>query len=268
MENNRSKSVPALTSGQLEALCKTLADTFSGLTGSEIGHILNQIRVADISPIMTKWKRLYNALVERQNRDQSGDRVFAFIARAMEPARYAGQIDFFEQRVQEINVTLSYLGYEFHEDGKFHRCKQAKTLSEAEERANRMRSLLIKRNIHPDVIKFCRAELMKNNCFHAVLEACKSVTAKIRDRTGLTSDGAQLIQEAFGGNSPLLRVNSFSSESEKGEQRGFMNLAIGLFGTFRNPTAHEARIRWPLNEEDALDLFALASYVHRRIERI
>jgi len=37
-----------------------------------------------------------------------------------------------------------------------------------------------------------------------------------------------------------------------------LNLTVGLFGTFRNPTAHEARIRWPLTEADALDLFVCA----------
>ena len=259
--------MPALSSGQLEALCKVLADTYSGLTGSEIGHMLAQIRVTDISPTMTKWKRLYNALVERQSQDQNGDRVFAFIARAMEPARYSGRIDEYRSMVSDINITLSYLGYELREDGKFHTCKPATTLSEAEARADRMRSLLSQRNIHPDVLAFCRAELLQNNCFHAVLEACKSVATKIRDRTGLSSDGAQLVQDAFGGSRPLLRVNAFVTDTEKGEQRGFVNLATGLFGTFRNPTAHDARILWPLSEEDALDLFALASYVHRRIER-
>ena len=262
------KPIPAFTSGQLEAICKVLADTVSGLSGSEIGHILAQVHVADTSPTMTKWKRLYNALVERQNRDRNGDRVFAFIARSLEPARYAGQSEVFEQRRQAVNITLSYLGYEFRDDGKFHRCSPAKSLSEAEARADRMRSLLSQRNIHPDVLEFCRAELLQNDCFHAVLEACKSVTAKIRDRTGLKSDGAQLVQDTFGGSIPLLKINAFTTETEKGEQRGFVNLAKGLFGTFRNPTAHEARILWPLSEEDALDLFALASYVHRRIERI
>lgn len=228
--------------------------------------MLADIKVADPAPGMTKWKRLYNALVERQNHDQNGDRVFAFIARALEPARYTGRGELYRAMLDDLNVTLSYLGFEFQEDGRFHTCRPVSTLSEAEARASRMRPLLAGRSIHPDVLAFCRAELLQNDCFHAVLEASKSVAAKIRDRTGLTSDGAELAQAAFGGPSPLLRINAFVSETEKGEQRGFVNLATGLFGTFRNPTAHEARIQWPLSEEDALDLFALASYVHRRID--
>ena len=45
-----------------------------------------------------------------------------------------------------------------------------------------------------------------------------------------------------------------------------MNLAIGLFGTFRNPVAHAPKIEWPISEEDALDIFCLTSYIHRRID--
>lgn len=261
------RQMPVLSSGQLQALCKILADTDSGLTGSEIAQALAQIKVADVSPTMTKWQRLYNALGERQNRDASGDRVFSFIAHAMEPVRYSGRLDDYRSVASGINGILFYHGLELQDDGKFHRCKAAKSLSEAEERADRMKYLLAQRNVHPDVIAFCRAELMQNNCFHAVLEACKSVATKVRDRTGLTNDGAELIRDAFGGPNPLLRINAFVTDTEKGEQRGFVNLATGLFGTFRNPTAHEAKLLWPLSEEDALDLFALASYVHRRIER-
>ena len=59
----------------------------------------------------------------------------------------------------------------------------------------------------------------------------------------------------------------FQKKSEKSEQSGFGNLLKGVYGTFRNPTTHEAKIEWPMAEEDALDLFSLASYAHRRIDK-
>jgi uncharacterized protein (TIGR02391 family) len=110
------------------------------------------------------------------------------------------------------------------------------------------------------------AELLQDNYFHAVLEATKSVASKVRSMTGLNSDGAQLIDDAFGGPDPILKINAFKTDTEKSEQRGFTNLAKGLFGTFRNPTAHAPKIEWNLQEQDALDLFTLASYVLRRID--
>ncbi len=107
---------------------------------------------------------------------------------------------------------------------------------------------------------------MEDNCFHAVLEATKSIGVRLRERTGLEGDGAVLVDAAFGGNNPPLRINAFSTESQRSEQRGFVNLLKGMFGIFRNPTAHEPRVEWQMPEEDALDLFVLASYAHRRID--
>ena len=252
---------------QLEAICKVLADTSEGLTGSEIGGILGQVRVADVSPDMTKWKRLFNALAEEQNRTQSGDRVLAFIRHSLEPARYQGDSARLEERRDRVNVTLLlYDGLKFGEDGKFHRTKRASSLPEAQRRANRLRSALERRGVHPDVLHYCSAEFLGDNPFHAVLEATKSVAEKIRNKTGLTSDGAGLVHEALTGNSPVLRINALVSEPQRGEQRGFANLLIGMFGTFRNPTAHAARVAWRMSEEDALDLFTLASYAHRRLD--
>ena len=252
---------------QLEAICKVLADTSEGLTGSEIGGILGQVRVADVDSAMTKWKRLFNALAQEQNRAQSGDRVLAFIRHALEPARYQGDSARLEERRDRVNVTLLlYDGLEFGEDGKFHRTKKASSLPEAQQRANRLRSALERRGVHSDVLYYCSAEFLGDNPFHAVLEATKSVAEKIREKTGLTSDGARLVQEALAGNSPVLRINALVSGPHRGEQRGFANLLIGMFGTFRNPTAHAARVTWRMSEEDALDLFTLASYAHRRLD--
>jgi len=37
----------------------------------------------------------------------------------------------------------------------------------------------------------------------------------------------------------------------------------GVFGMFRNPTAHEARVLWRMSKEDAEDLLSIASLIHR-----
>lgn len=255
------------TSGQLEAICKVLADTTEGLTGSEIGYILQQVRIKDVNPNITKWKRLYNALADAQNRRRCGNPILEFINKALEPARYQDNLAVFEERRDRVNVSLLlYDGLEFRDNGKFYRTSKASSPKEAQQRVNRLRSALQRRQVHADVLRYCSTEFMGNNPFHAVLEATKSVAEKIRAKTGLTGDGAALVQAALAGNGPLLRINAFLSEAHKSEQRGFTNLLVGMFGTFRNPTAHAARITWPMSEEDALDLFTLASYAHRRID--
>lgn len=266
MPRIKRRDIPSFTPAQLEQLCKILADTYTGLTGSEIGHLLRQSQVEDVDPNNTKWKRLYNALVERHNADGHGNAVLTFIRYALDPARYGGNRKEFERRRRAVNVPLGFVGLELGKDGKFHKVEKANTLDEAERRADRLRSELQARGVHPDVLRYCKAELLEDNYFHAVLEATKSIAEKIRDSTGLDEDGAVLVDQALGGDSPLIRVNDLSSKSEWSEQRGFVNLLKGVFGLFRNPTAHEPRIAWPMPEEDALDLFVLVSYAHRRID--
>ena len=80
------------------------------------------------------------------------------------------------------------------------------------------------------------------------------------------SHGAVLVDRVLSGNLPLLAVNALSTASERSEQSGFANLVRGTFGMFRNPTAHEARINWPMTKEDAEDLLSLVSLIHRRLD--
>ena len=76
----------------------------------------------------------------------------------------------------------------------------------------------------------------------------------------------RLVDEAFGGASPVLALNSLRTEPEQSEQAGMVNLLKGLFGTFRNTTAHAPKINWPISEQDALDLLSLVSLLHRRLD--
>lgn len=116
------------------------------------------------------------------------------------------------------------------------------------------------------MLAFCRAELVADNYFHAVLEATKSIASKLRVQTGLTGDGATLVDAALCGSQPILAINALSTESEWNEQRGFANLVKGVFGMFRNTTAHEARILWQMSISDAEDLLSMASLIHRRLD--
>ena len=144
----------------------------------------------------------------------------------------------------------------------------ARTVGQAAERAGKLRSELERRRVHPDVLRFCRAELLQENYFHAVLEASKSVAEKVRAKTGLTTDGSQLVDDAFGKKPtlPLLAFNSLQTDSEWSEHRGLMNIMKGVFSAFRNPTAHEPKVSWHVTEQDALDLLTLASLLHRRLD--
>lgn len=262
-------AIQAFDEVHLQRLCDILGDTSEGLSGSEIGRLLSQVGILDPEPSLTKRFRLFEALRARQRQDRCGNLVVAFIRAAMGPVRYTGNSALFDSRRQALNEVLAFCGYGVGEDGQMRTQVAARTLSEAEERAGRLRGELRRRNVHADVLSFCRAELLQSNYFHAVFEATKSVADKIRVRSGLSGDGAELVDQAFGSGKagmPFLAFNTLQSDTERSEHTGLMNLMKGMFGAFRNVTAHAPRVSWPITEQDALDLLTIASLLHRRLD--
>lgn len=258
-----------LDTGVIESISKLLGNTEHGLKGSEIGKLLSEARIDDIEPTITKLKRLNAALINKQNLDGSANNLLSFIQNVMNPARHYNNNDWFNNTRYELNKVLSFAGYQLDEDGKISSTTKSFTISQAAERASKLREHLLIRKVHPDILLYCREELLVDNYFHSVFEATKSVADKIRQKTGLNSDGAPLVDEAFSFKDeiPHLALNALQTESEKSEQKGFMNLLKGIFGTFRNTTAHAPKITWPIEEQDALDILSMISLIHRRLDK-
>lgn len=77
-----------LNQGILERISKILGDTSNGLTGSEISYFLQQCNIKDVTPEITKWKRLYSALASVQNFDKCSNKILRFIQIVLNPARF------------------------------------------------------------------------------------------------------------------------------------------------------------------------------------
>jgi len=261
--------IPPFDASTLEAIAKVLADTERGLTGTQLEHRLSQCRIPDVDPTIAKWKRLYNAFAEFQNEHQIGNHVVKFITEALSPTSFTGEPERFEERRLALNAVLSFAGMELGVDGKVRRTARASNLNEALARANRLKEELRRRGVHSEVVRFCDAEIVASNCFHAVFEAMKSITSRIRQLSGLTSDGAELVDAAFTfrpDSPPLVAINRLTTKTEQGEQRGFAGLLKGLYGTVRNPLSHEAKIEWEMTEQDALDILTTISLIHRKLD--
>jgi uncharacterized protein (TIGR02391 family) len=257
--------VPAFSASTIEQICKVLADA---VTGPQIPNLIAALKVSE-SPgdeQNTKWKRLFNAVAERQNRQRDGRPLLRLISEVMAPVRFGSQADLDATRAL-INERLLLSGYQVREDGKVGQTRRAATLGEAQQRADDLRAELSRRSVHPDVLHFCRAELLQQNYFHAVLEASKSVADKLRTLSGVAGDGTRLVESACSlGSGPRIAFNSLASEWERSEQTGIATLMKGLFSTFRNPAAHAPRVQWATSRTDALDMLTLASMLHRRLD--
>lgn len=260
---------PSWDAQVIEGVADVLGDTVTGLAGSQIGQLLAELNISDSLKGDTKRVRLRHALLAKQQEDQASNCVIAFITRSMAPVRYRNDPALRTLRQDALNEVLVYQGLRVNDEGKIQRGPQASTLSEAAQHANNLRAELRRRGTHPDVLRYCSTELLQKNTFHAMLEATKSVFDKLRSRTGITGDGAALIDAALAlgkSGTPRLAINTLASHTDRDEQTGFANLIKGLSGMFRNPVAHDPRLNRTVTDDELLELLTTLSMVHRRLD--
>jgi uncharacterized protein (TIGR02391 family) len=262
-------AIDPLPSGVLRRICAVLGDTAEGLTGREIAALLQEARIDDPGE-MTKKDRLFEALSVRQAKDGASNAVLACLKIALSPARFLDAPEAFDLWRDPINEALAFVGLVVTEDGTIkHLARAASTLSEARTRANRFREALRTRGVHHLVLSGCASEIEDENYFHAVFETTKSLADRIRCLTGLTEDGTTLVDRALGrslGRLPMLALNRLETRTDQSEHDGYANMLRGLFGAFRNTTAHRPKVSWPISEQDALDMMTTASLLHRRLD--
>lgn len=261
--------IPPFAPDFVKGVCDVLAQTgFPGLSGSEIDSLLQMVRVQEREPGGDKRESLYITLYNVQVRQQAGNVVGAFIAKAMSPSKYAAQPARFTDLRDQLNEFLVFYGYSVSDAGKLMVGAKASTISEGAARAGRLQTELVRRGCHAELLRYCDEELINRSLFHAVSEASKSIPARVRSITGLAGDGASLFDGVLGTNRehPLWSINAHRSDSEISEHRGFKNLLVGIHGHFRNPRAHSSRIARDEDLVDFYDAFSLFSYVHRRLD--
>lgn len=261
----RRKSFPP---NVIEMIANILGDTDKGLTGSEIHQLLLQANIEDTTQqgvMLAKRKNLFNSLANEQTKNKCSNNILRFIGYALAPSRYVKNEEEFERIRGEVNQQLAFVGYELAESGKFREITVASTISDVQIKANNLKKEIEQRKGHSEIIKYCKAELLENNYFHAVLEANKGLFQRIRDLSGVEADGNRLIEEVFSKN-PILIINNYRTSSEKNEHEGFCSLLKGLCRMFRNPTAHEPKVSWDISEQDALEILGIISYCHRRLD--
>ena len=212
----------------------------------------------------SKRKRLLHA-VEVMYEQSGGQGVLHLVRTLYDPVLYAGNSDDFTAFCNRINLILRFSGYEYRDDGQFHRVVETRDLSEADKRATAVENRLSSRRIHSEVQKYCKAEYMEENYFHAVFEASKGLAERLREKTGLKVDGVNLVKQSFErpkNGFPRLVINSLDNETERNEHDGFMRLLLGSFQMFRNPISHIPKVIWQRDIEDAVDCLTLISFLH------
>ena len=262
-------NIPPFSKNTLELLSEIIGNTDKGLTGNELHSLLLRAHIDDVAsnePMIAKRERLNKAFVNEIDIHNCSNNIVAFLKLVLAPARYGDNHDLLEKRRQAVNKQLAYEGLEIDETGEVVELdKKASPIQDVELRVKGLKNKLEQRNAHLAISSYCRAELISDNYFHAVMEANKGLFQRIRDISGVEDDGNKLIEQVFSSN-PVVIINGFQSQSEKDEHNGFCNLLKGLCSMFRNPLAHQPKVEWPLSEQDALEILGIISYCHRRLD--
>jgi uncharacterized protein (TIGR02391 family) len=117
--------------------------------------------------------------------------------------------------------------------------------------------------LHSEITRAASQLYLDGHYSNAVEAAVKALNGLVRVRSGLEIDGVSLMERAFSPNGPVLKFNALASQSDKDEQKGFMQLFAGAVSGLRNPRAHGFLKDDP---ERALEFIAFVSLIAKLLD--
>lgn len=262
---------------KLEALANKLG-TLPELTHTNIDKYLVECSIQDIStksksvglgyiPGDSKSKRIYKCFINEVHRTNNNLKIVSFIERALDPSRFADSKRY-DDILNDINSVLLFMGCEINKSGKVKIVKKATTIDEVQERINALENEAKKRNVHLEVLKYCKREYLDKDYFHAQFEASKGLFQRIRDLTNQNVDGTKLINGVFSTDEPMLILPNLklTERTDKDEFLGYKHLFEYVVNAVRNPEGHTPRILASEELGECLDNFVIISRCHRFLD--
>lgn len=263
----------------LESLCDILKDY---LTHSQIDKFLIQCQITNESIASqsiaggfayktgtNKKDKLFNSFANEINKTKSHNKIIAFIEAVINPVTFAnGSKDNYENMLESLNRVLAFVGLQANKDGKIISVIVVKTIDEVDLRFNSVERKMDARNIHSEVKKYCKRDILQKDYFNIVLEAAKGLAERVRQLSGLKDDGCELFQKAFSSNDVYLAVNKMETKTDKSEQGGLRALMEAIFLLFRNPQSHIPKINYAIDEDKAMDTLTMISFAHSYLDKL
>lgn len=254
-----------MTGNQLHEICKVLGEA---TTHAEISHMLATLNLVYPLTDETRWARIYNAIVKNQDKIQPKTALIQIIEWIMSPSLYVDKQDDFIKTVDNLNKRLSFIGLKLLPTGKVINSDHiATTLEEANQTVSQLKSDLHKFKIHPQILAFCRPEIVSQNLFHLIFEASKCLLDNLRSISGLQYDGNTLVNRCFDGKNPLVVMNKLSTENERSEHKGLQSLLNAIVYLYRNPKAHYPKYFSDDTYQSTLAALILISQARYALER-
>ena len=118
-------------------------------------------------------------------------------------------------------------------------------------------------DLHPEISRASSKLYLDGHVTNAIEAAVKALNALVRLRSGLELDGTALMERAFSPSNPILKFNDLKDQSDKDEQKGFMQMFSGSVSGLRNPRAHKFIHDDP---ERALEFIAFVSLLAKLLD--
>ena len=259
LRNTKKFPTPAL-----DKLGKAIGN--ENITGSQIDRCFKELKISDTSKETTKWKRLSATFKKYQNKTNTSARTFAIVEYLMNPVNFLDKTEAYHNQLAEINKVLRMQGYEINLSGKIERAEKITSIDEVSSRYDSLIQKLSQRGIHPDVLKYCKKELLEENYFHGVLEAAKSLSDRVRALSDVDKDGSELFNTVFSTKTPILQINDLSTDSLRNQQNGLKEMLHGITHYVRNVNAHEPRAKWIIEEHEAISILETISFLHSMLD--
>lgn len=118
--------------------------------------------------------------------------------------------------------------------------------------------------LHQRVVVSSYAHFKTGHFRESVLNSVVTIFDLIRERTGLDKDGSELVTETFSLQRPILVVSTLDTESGRNDQKGFIQMLLGIYQGVRNPKAHTLNMNPSQNV--AAQYLVFSSLLCRRVE--
>lgn len=118
--------------------------------------------------------------------------------------------------------------------------------------------------LHSEIARAASSLYRTGHYANAVEASVKALNGLVRLRSSLEQDGTTLMERAFNPSNPILKFNGLLTQSDKDEQKGFMNLFSGAVSGLRNPRAHGFIEDSP---ERALEFIAFVSLLAKLLDK-
>lgn len=142
-------------------------------------------------------------------------------------------------------------------------CRRAHVVNESTSSATNQHPFTA-RNLHQALPKKTKKLFDDGHYSEATFESLKYLDKLVQRLGNSRENGVKLMMKAFGSDTPVIKLNTLTNQSDIDEQEGFKFIFAGIMSALRNPKGHEYEIED--DPDTCLDHLTIISALFRKLE--